>query len=117
MAAAVISPHNGDFGPNDEPGTPMPDGVQSTVPHKPGALQQLYDVQRPVGKGGYAIVHKGIRLEDGKVVAIKRVEVRPAAGERSEWVVNVTMGNTAVITMPRTLKFAICGCTSSDVPK
>lgn len=46
-----------------------------SVPSVPGRLQDAYDVQKPVGKGGYAIVYKGIRREDGRVVAVKKVEV------------------------------------------
>jgi hypothetical protein len=29
-----------------------------------------------VGKGGYAIVYRGVRREDGRVIAVKKVEVR-----------------------------------------
>jgi NIMA (never in mitosis gene a)-related kinase len=45
------------------------------VPAIPGRLGDAYDVQKPVGKGGYAIVYKAIRREDGRVVAVKKVEV------------------------------------------
>lgn len=46
----------------------------------PGRLTGAYDVQKPVGKGGYAVVYKGIRREDGRVVAVKKVEVGAHAG-------------------------------------
>lgn len=54
-----------------------PDKQQSigSVPACPGRLSELYDVQKAVGKGGYAVVYKGIRRGDGRVVAVKRVEV------------------------------------------
>ncbi|PNH01777.1 hypothetical protein TSOC_012296 [Tetrabaena socialis] len=50
------------------------DGL-AAVPACPGRLTEAYDVQKAVGKGGYAIVYKGIRAEDGRVVAVKKVEV------------------------------------------
>lgn len=50
-------------------------GAISSVPVLPGRLG-AYDVQKAVGRGGYAIVFKGVRHEDGRVVAIKKVEVR-----------------------------------------
>ncbi|GAX74762.1 hypothetical protein CEUSTIGMA_g2209.t1 [Chlamydomonas eustigma] len=46
-----------------------------SVPSIPGRLTEVYDVQKPVGKGGYAIVYKGIRKEDGRIVAVKKVEI------------------------------------------
>ena len=51
-----------------------------TVPHIPGRLTEAYDVQKAVGKGGYAIVYKGIRREDGRIIAVKKVEV---SGQKS----------------------------------
>jgi NIMA (never in mitosis gene a)-related kinase 1/4/5 len=45
-----------------------------TVPVIPGRLG-AYDVSKAVGKGGYAIVYKATRKSDGKIVAIKRVEI------------------------------------------
>eukprot|EP00798_Chlamydomonas_sp_ICE-L_P023850 gene23850-9406_t len=45
------------------------------VPCIPGRLAGAYDVGKAVGKGGYAIVYKGIRHEDGRVIAVKKVEV------------------------------------------
>ncbi len=53
-----------------------PNGSSLSVPSKPGRLSTAYDVQKPVGKGGYAIVYKGVRREDGRIVAVKKVEVR-----------------------------------------
>lgn len=44
----------------------------------PGRLNE-YDIQKPVGKGGYAIVYKAIRRSDGRIVAVKKVEVRGRA--------------------------------------
>ncbi len=46
-----------------------------SVAAMPGRLAEAYDVQKAVGKGGYAIVYKAIRLEDKRVVAVKKVEV------------------------------------------
>lgn len=46
------------------------------VPSMPGRLQEVYDVSKAVGKGGYAIVYKAVRREDKRVVAVKKVEVR-----------------------------------------
>lgn len=60
---------------NGNAGEPAPTPALS-VPVMPGRLTEAYDVQKPVGKGGYAIVYKGIRLSDGRVVAVKKVEVR-----------------------------------------
>ncbi len=53
----------------------------SVVPSCPGRLTEAYDVQKAVGKGGYAVVYKGIRREDGRVVAVKKVEVGPRLTE------------------------------------
>jgi NIMA (never in mitosis gene a)-related kinase len=47
----------------------------AVVPACPGRLREAYDVQKPVGKGGYAVVHKGVRRQDGRIVAVKKVEV------------------------------------------
>lgn len=47
----------------------------AAVPHTPGRLVELYDVQKAVGKGGYAVVYKGVRRQDGRIIAVKRVEV------------------------------------------
>ena len=63
-----------------------PDGADgqsliSAVPVLPGRLTGAYDVQKAVGKGGYAVVYKAVRQDDGRVVAIKKVEVR-------EWAAN-----------------------------
>ena len=55
-------------------GNGVEDGWTCAVPVIPGRLG-AYDVQKPVGKGGYAIVYKAIRQEDGRVCAIKKVEV------------------------------------------
>jgi serine/threonine protein kinase len=38
----------------------------------------LYEVHKAVGKGGYAVVFKGTRKEDGRIVAVKKVEVSGA---------------------------------------
>ncbi|KAF5833812.1 hypothetical protein DUNSADRAFT_9759 [Dunaliella salina] len=35
----------------------------------------LYDVGKAVGKGGYAVVYRGVRREDGRVIAVKKVEI------------------------------------------
>lgn len=58
----------------------QPLSLVSVVPVMPGRLTTAYDVQKPVGKGGYAIVYKGIRAEDGRVVAVKKVEVGKRSG-------------------------------------
>ena len=44
------------------------------VPVREGGLG-AYDIIAAAGKGGYAVVHKATRKSDGRVVAIKRVEV------------------------------------------
>lgn len=46
------------------------------VPVVAGGLD-AYSVEQAIGKGGYAVVFKGIRKQDGLVVAIKKVEVSP----------------------------------------
>ena len=47
-------------------------------PSVPGRLA-LYNIEKAVGKGGYAVVYKGF-TPDGKVVAIKKVEVCKSFG-------------------------------------
>jgi hypothetical protein len=61
----------------DEEGYALPhiEGSGLSVAAMPGRLSEAYDVQKAVGKGGYAIVYKGIRHEDKRVVAVKKVEV------------------------------------------
>ena len=59
----------------DQEDYPLPSTGGLSVPSAPGRLVEAYDVLKPVGKGGYAIVYKGIRREDGRVVAVKKVEV------------------------------------------
>ncbi|GFR43642.1 hypothetical protein Agub_g4743, partial [Astrephomene gubernaculifera] len=56
----------------------------SVVPSRPGRLSEAYDVQKPVGKGGYAVVYKGIRREDGRVVAVKKVEIFEMSAKKRE---------------------------------
>ena len=51
-------------------------GETGGVAFMPGRLATAYDVGKAVGKGGYAIVYKGIRQEDGRIIAVKKVEVR-----------------------------------------
>jgi NIMA (never in mitosis gene a)-related kinase len=41
------------------------------VPVVAGGLSS-YEIGPAIGKGGYAVVYKGIRRQDGLVVAIKR---------------------------------------------
>ena len=38
-------------------------------------LREMYEVGRAVGKGGYAVVYKGTRRDDGTRVAIKQVDL------------------------------------------
>lgn len=64
-----------------EPGSRGAAEGELVVPSCPGRLSEVYDVQKPVGKGGYAVVYKGIRREDGRVVAVKKVEVGLTAGD------------------------------------
>ncbi len=52
-----------------------PLSVVSVVPVMPGRITSAYDVQKAVGKGGYAVVYKAVRRDDGRVVAVKKVEV------------------------------------------
>ncbi|KAG2445635.1 hypothetical protein HXX76_000245 [Chlamydomonas incerta] len=54
------------------------------VPSCPGRLTDAYDVQKPVGKGGYAVVYKGIRRDDGRVVAVKKVEIFEMSAKKRE---------------------------------
>lgn len=61
--------------PSPAPPDPGPGSATLGVPSAPGRLQDFYDVQKPVGKGGYAVVYKGIRREDGRVIAVKKVDV------------------------------------------
>jgi len=65
---------NGNPAANGAHGQPPGTDVTS-VPFMPGRLSTAYDVQKPVGKGGYAVVYKGIRQDDGRVVAVKKVEI------------------------------------------
>ena len=59
----------------DQDDYPLPSTGGLSVPSAPGRLAEAYDVLKPVGKGGYAIVYKGIRREDGRIIAVKKVEV------------------------------------------
>lgn len=52
----------------------------TSVPNRPGRLSSVYDCQKAVGKGGYAIVYRGVRREDGRIIAVKKVEVGWFAG-------------------------------------
>ncbi|KXZ47461.1 hypothetical protein GPECTOR_35g899 [Gonium pectorale] len=64
----------------------------SVVPACPGRLTEAYDVQKAVGKGGYAVVYKGIRREDGRVVAVKKVEIfEMSAKKRDRCLQEVTL--------------------------
>lgn len=82
---AAEAPANQERRPSSRPSSREPKGgadydgsvanTVSSVPVLPGRLG-AYDVQKAVGKGGYAVVYKGVRHEDGRVVAIKKVEVR-----------------------------------------
>ncbi len=69
-----------DGAPSPPPSCPVsvsePFNLITAVDAAPGRLTNAYEVQKPVGKGGYAIVHRGIRRSDGRVVAVKKVEVR-----------------------------------------
>ncbi|EFJ50892.1 NimA-related protein kinase 6 [Volvox carteri f. nagariensis] len=67
-----------------EPGTRGDGEGLSAVPSCPGRLADAYDVQKPVGKGGYAVVYKGIRREDGRVVAVKKVEIFEMSAKKRE---------------------------------
>ena len=51
-----------------------------SVSAQPGRLSTAYDVGKAVGKGGYAVVYKGVRKEDGRIIAVKKVEVGVAPG-------------------------------------
>lgn len=64
----------------DQEDYPLPCTGGLSVPSAPGRLVEAYDVLKPVGKGGYAIVFKGIRREDGRVIAVKKVEVSTGMG-------------------------------------
>ena len=74
-----------------------------SVPVQEGRLIELYDVGKAVGKGGYvrqrpmhsysfshsltshqAIVYKGVRKEDGRIVAVKKVEVFDMAAKKRD---------------------------------
>lgn len=61
--------------PPQQEDVPLPGTGGLVVPAVPGRLAEAYDVQKPVGKGGYAVVYKAVRREDGRVVAVKKVEV------------------------------------------
>ncbi len=65
----------------------------TAVQAAPGRLSEAYDVQKAVGKGGYAVVYKGVRRQDGRIVAVKKVEVRrdQRALERVSAVLGCTM--------------------------
>ena len=78
------SSKNGSRPVSREPATRGDGEGLSVVPSCPGRLSDAYDVQKAVGKGGYAVVYKGIRREDGRVVAVKKVEVRPPGQPRPE---------------------------------
>ncbi|MEW5299511.1 MAG: hypothetical protein WDW36_002522 [Sanguina aurantia] len=58
--------------------------AEDVVPVRQGRLTTAYDVQKAVGKGGYAIVYKAIRLEDGRVVAVKKVEIFEMSAKKRE---------------------------------
>jgi hypothetical protein len=51
-----------------------------SVPVCQGGLDGYDIAPTPAGKGGYAVVHKATRKSDGRVVAVKKVEVRVAGG-------------------------------------
>ncbi|KAL6758065.1 kinase-like domain-containing protein [Haematococcus lacustris] len=55
-------------------GAPV-DASSLAVPSMPGRLSEAYDVQKAVGKGGYAVVYKAIRRQDNRIVAVKKVEI------------------------------------------
>ncbi len=61
----------GSTNPPQETGT-----SELSVAAQAGRLHGHYEVGKAVGKGGYAIVYKGIRKEDGRIIAVKKVEVR-----------------------------------------
>eukprot|EP00775_Hariotina_reticulata_P005831 gene5831-6072_t len=54
-----------------------------TVPVVAGGLSS-YEIGPAIGKGGYAVVYKGIRRQDGLVVAIKRVDIDTMAAKKRE---------------------------------
>ena len=72
-----------------EPGSPRsPHGIDRDATHSSGSLEfspvksgpmsdlrEMYEVGRAVGKGGYAVVYKGTRRDDGTRVAIKQVDL------------------------------------------
>lgn len=60
------------------------EGETLSCPNAPGRLSGFYDVQKAVGKGGYAIVYKAIRREDGRVVAVKKVEIFEMSQKKRE---------------------------------
>lgn len=77
--------------PSSRPSSREPNGATgavSSVPVLPGRLG-AYDIQKAVGKGGYAIVYKGVRHEDGRIVAVKKVEVggwlKPRNAQNAVW--------------------------------
>ncbi|XP_050982027.1 serine/threonine-protein kinase pim-2 [Labeo rohita] len=41
------------------------------------SIHSRYRVKKPIGEGGYGKVHEGIRISDGKKVAIKRIRKTP----------------------------------------
>ncbi|GIL47112.1 hypothetical protein Vafri_4022 [Volvox africanus] len=78
------SSKNGSRPVSREPGTRADGEGLSVVPSCPGRLAEAYDVQKPVGKGGYAVVYKGVRREDGRVVAVKKVEIFEMSAKKRE---------------------------------
>ena len=72
-----------------EPVSPRsPHGIDRDATHSSGSLEfspvksgpmtdlrEMYEVGRAVGKGGYAVVYKGTRRDDGTRVAIKQVDL------------------------------------------
>ena len=72
-----------------DPASPRsPHGIDPDATHSSGSLEfspvksgpmsdlrEMYAVGRAVGKGGYAVVYKGTRRDDGTQVAIKQVDL------------------------------------------
>eukprot|EP00955_Chlamydomonas_euryale_P033550 347947-Chlamydomonas_euryale.AAC.9 len=85
MAAAPAEASEDGGGKQNANGQVTGGGTETlAVPAMPGRLADVYDVQKAVGKGGYAIVYKAVRREDRRVVAVKKVEVRATVGQRAQ---------------------------------